>query len=53
VRRLESLVGVAVDATELEQAAVDYERQVALAVQADPDVQAFVERLEQLARTNA
>jgi len=49
VRRLESLVGVAVDATELEQAAVDYERQVALAVQADPDVQAFVERLEQLA----
>ena len=49
VRRLESLVGVAVDATELEQASADYERQVGLAVQADPDVQAFVERLEQLA----
>jgi len=49
VRRLEGLVGVAVDASELEQAAADYERQVGLAVQADPDVQAFVERLEQLA----
>jgi proteasome assembly chaperone (PAC2) family protein len=49
VRRLESLVGVAVDASELEQASADYERQVGLAVQADPDVQAFVERLEQLA----
>jgi proteasome assembly chaperone (PAC2) family protein len=49
VRRLEGLVGVAVDASELEQASADYERQVGLAVQADPDVQAFVERLEQLA----
>jgi predicted ATP-grasp superfamily ATP-dependent carboligase len=49
VRRLEGLVGVAVDASELEQAAADYERQVGLAVQSDPDVQAFVERLEQLA----
>jgi hypothetical protein len=28
---------------------VDYERQVSLAVQSDPDVQAFVERLEQAA----
>ena len=34
----------------LEQAAADYERQVGLAVQSDPDVQAFVERLEQIAR---
>jgi hypothetical protein len=49
VRRLEGLVGVAVDASELEHAAADYERQVGLAVQSDPDVQAFVERLEQLA----
>jgi proteasome assembly chaperone (PAC2) family protein len=49
VRRLESLVGVSVDASELEQAATDYERQVGLAVQSDPDVQAFVERLERLA----
>jgi proteasome assembly chaperone (PAC2) family protein len=46
VRRLESLVGVTVDASELESAAADYERQVSLAVQSDPDVQAFVERLE-------
>jgi proteasome assembly chaperone (PAC2) family protein len=49
VRRLESLVGVSVDATELEAAAADYERQVNLAVQSDPDVQAFVERLERAA----
>ncbi len=47
VRKLESLVGVTVDASELESAAGDYERQVNLAVQSDPDVQAFVERLEQ------
>jgi hypothetical protein len=49
VRRLESLVGVSVDASQLESAAADYERQVALAVQSDPDVQAFVERLERIA----
>src|ERR687888_256474 len=49
VRKLESLLGVAVDATELEAASVEYERQVSLAVQSDPDVQAFVERLEQAA----
>jgi predicted ATP-grasp superfamily ATP-dependent carboligase len=49
VRKLESLVGVSVDAGELESAAADYERQVNLAVQSDPDVQAFVERLEQAA----
>jgi proteasome assembly chaperone (PAC2) family protein len=47
VRKLEGLVGVAVDASGLESAAGDYERQVNLAVQSDPDVQAFVERLEQ------
>ncbi|MDQ4040396.1 MAG: PAC2 family protein [Actinomycetota bacterium] len=46
VRRLEGLVGVSVDASELESAAADYERQVNLAVQSDPEVQAFVERLE-------
>jgi proteasome assembly chaperone (PAC2) family protein len=49
VRKLEGLVGVAVDASELESAAADYERQVNIAVQSDPDVQAFVERLEQAA----
>src|SRR5450755_3490592 len=50
VRKLEGLVGVAVDGSELEAAATDYERQVGLAVQSDPDVQAFVERLEQIAQ---
>jgi predicted ATP-grasp superfamily ATP-dependent carboligase len=49
VRKLEGLVGVAVDASTLETAAADYERQVNLAVQSDPDIQAFVERLEQAA----
>jgi proteasome assembly chaperone (PAC2) family protein len=49
LRRLESLVGVTVDATELEDAAADYERQVSRAVELDPDVQAFIERLERAA----
>ena len=49
LRRLESLVGVTVDATDLETAAVDYERQVSRAVELDPEVQAFVERLERAA----
>jgi hypothetical protein len=47
VRKLEGLVQVAVDASDLESATADYDRQVNLAVQSDPDVQAFVERLEQ------
>jgi proteasome assembly chaperone (PAC2) family protein len=51
VRKLEGLVGVAVDATELEGAAADYERQVNAAVLGDPEVQAFVERLEQAAES--
>jgi proteasome assembly chaperone (PAC2) family protein len=49
VRKLEGLVGVNVDATDLEQATADYERQVSLAVQSDPEVREFVERLEQAA----
>jgi predicted ATP-grasp superfamily ATP-dependent carboligase len=49
VRAVEGLVAVAVDASDLEQATGEYERQVGLAVQSDPDVQAFVERLEQAA----
>ncbi|MFL5820230.1 MAG: PAC2 family protein [Solirubrobacteraceae bacterium] len=49
VRKLEGLVGVSVDASELEDSSAEYERQVNLAVQSDPDVQAFVERLEQAA----
>ena len=47
VRKLEGLVGVAVDASELESAAGEYDHQVNAAVQSDPEVQAFVERLEQ------
>jgi proteasome assembly chaperone (PAC2) family protein len=53
VRKLEGLVGVAVDGSDLETAAADYERQVNAAVQSDPDVQAFVERLEQAAGSEA
>jgi proteasome assembly chaperone (PAC2) family protein len=49
IRNLEGLVGVVVDAGDLEAAAADYERQVNLAVQSDPDILAFVERLEQAA----
>lgn len=49
VRKLEGLVGVAIDASALEEAAAEYERQVNIAVQSDPDVQTFVERLEQAA----
>ncbi len=52
LRRMEVLVGVSVDVSELESAAGDYERQVGLAVQSDPDIQAFVERLEQAAETD-
>jgi predicted ATP-grasp superfamily ATP-dependent carboligase len=51
VRRVERLVGVSVDVSPLESAAADYERQVGLAVQSDPDIQAFVERLEQAAES--
>ena len=51
MRKLETVVGVSVDASELEEAAGDYERQVALAVRSDPDIQAFVERLEQAAES--
>jgi proteasome assembly chaperone (PAC2) family protein len=53
VRKLEGLVGVAVDGSDLEIASADYERQVNVAVQSDPDVQAFVERLEQAAGEEA
>ena len=47
VRKFEGLAGMAVDASALEEAAEDYERQVSAAVASDPDVKAFVERLEQ------
>ncbi len=53
LRRVEGLIGVSVDVSELESAATEYERQVGLAVQSDPDVQAFVERLEQASDSEA
>ncbi|HMS73390.1 MAG TPA: PAC2 family protein [Baekduia sp.] len=49
VRKLETLIGFTIDATELEDATADYERQISLAVQSDPDVMEFVERLERAA----
>ena len=47
IRRFEGVAGVAVDAGALEEATEDYDRQVNAAVASDPDVKAFVERLEQ------
>ena len=47
IRRFEGVAGVAVDAGALEEATEDYDRQVSAAVASDPDVKAFVERLEQ------
>ena len=49
VRAFEGAAGVVVDAGELESAAEDYERQVSAAVASDPEVKAFVERLESTA----
>ena len=46
VRAFEGIAGVVVDAGELESAADDYERQVSAEVASDPEVKAFVERLE-------
>jgi predicted ATP-grasp superfamily ATP-dependent carboligase len=46
VRAFEGAAGVVVDAGELETAAEDYERQVSAAVASDPEVKAFVEKLE-------
>jgi predicted ATP-grasp superfamily ATP-dependent carboligase len=49
VRGFEGVAGIAVDAGTLEQASEDYDRQVSAAVATDPDVKAFVERLEEMA----
>jgi len=46
VRAFEGAAGVVVDGSDLETAAEDYERQVSAAVASDPEVRAFVERLE-------
>lgn len=53
LRKLELMVGVSVDVSELEEAAGEYERQVGLAVESDPDIQAFVERLERRAEAES
>jgi len=53
VRKLESIVGVSVDASELETGADEYERRVTQAVSGDDDVRQFVERLEQAADAEA
>ncbi|HEX6715130.1 MAG TPA: PAC2 family protein [Thermoleophilaceae bacterium] len=49
VRGFEGIAGVVVDASQLEGASEDYDRQVTAAVASDPDVKAFVERLEEMA----
>ena len=49
VRAFEGAAGVVIDATELEAAAEDYERQVSAAVASDPEVRGYVERLESAA----
>ena len=46
LRRLEGLTGIAVEASELEDAIVRFEEQVDLAVQANPEIQELVQRLE-------
>jgi proteasome assembly chaperone (PAC2) family protein len=47
IRSFEGVAKIAIDATALEESTEDYERQVNAAVATDPDVKAFVERLEQ------
>jgi predicted ATP-grasp superfamily ATP-dependent carboligase len=47
IRSFEGVAGIAVDASDLEQSADEYQRQVDAAVATDPDVKSFVERLEQ------
>jgi proteasome assembly chaperone (PAC2) family protein len=47
VRRLEGLIGIPLEAGELEQAAVAFEKQVTAAVAANPEIGEMVERLEE------
>ena len=48
IRRFEGAAGVVIDASELESSAEEYERTVSAAVASDPEVKAFVERLEEM-----
>jgi proteasome assembly chaperone (PAC2) family protein len=47
LRRLEGLVGVAVEASELEEESVSYDSQVSRAVAANPEIEELVQRLEE------
>jgi proteasome assembly chaperone (PAC2) family protein len=47
LRRLEGIVGIAVEASELEEAADQFESQVSQAVAANPEIREMVERLEE------
>lgn len=47
LRRLEGIVGIAVEAAELEDAAESFEKQVTQAVAANPEIKEMVERLEE------
>jgi proteasome assembly chaperone (PAC2) family protein len=46
LRRLENLTGIAVDASDLEEETGDYERQIARAVAANPEIEDLVARIE-------
>jgi proteasome assembly chaperone (PAC2) family protein len=47
LRRLEGMIGIAVEATDLEEAAVAFEQQVTEAVAANPEIKEMVEQLEE------
>ncbi len=47
LRRLEGMIGIAVEASELEEAAASFEKQVTQAVAANPEIKEMVERLEE------
>jgi len=47
LRRLEGMIGIAVEAAELEEAAGSFEKQVSQAVAANPEIREMVERLEE------
>jgi len=49
LRRLEDLLEIPIDTSELDEAAVEYERRLDEAVASEPEVRALVERLEQQA----
>lgn len=47
LRRLEGMIGIAVEASELEEAAGSFEKQVSQAVAANPEIKEMVEQLEE------